>query len=317
MNPYWNCNFFEFFAQFIQRIPALLTGASITTDELQMFVLCAIAIACGLLGPFLVLNRMTMLANSISHTILLGIVLSFTMAGTFFGLQGTISMGHLLIGAFLSALLTAFCTGYLQRTLRLQEDASIGLVFTALFSLGILSASLLTKNVHLGIEAVMGNVDALQKRDLFHVGSLALINLMTIVLFYWPLYFFSFDRKSAHSLGLSCRFLQFFLLFLTAASCVGAFRAVGVLLVLSFLVGPFLTARLFSNRLRTLLMTTPLIGCAASCLGVALARHFLSMYGLALSTGGLVATLLALFYPCARVMLFKRKKSVHAVSSVL
>ena len=86
------------------------------------------------------------------------------------------------------------------------------------------------------------------------------------------------------------------LLFLAAATCIGAFRAVGVLLVLAFLVGPYLTARLFCHRLKSLLLLSSLIGIGASLFGVALARHLLSAYDLPLSTGGIVVCAIGLFY---------------------
>ena len=86
------------------------------------------------------------------------------------------------------------------------------------------------------------------------------------------------------------------LLFLTSAVCVGAFRAVGVLLVLAFLTGPYLTARLFSSRLSQLLWLSPTIGALASLVGVAFSRSLLSAYGLSLSTGGIVVCVIGLFY---------------------
>lgn len=258
------------------------------SDLLQMGVLSAVAIACGLLGPFLVLRKMTMFANSLSHTILLGIAAAFLIAGS------TFNIWTLLIGAFLSALMTALFTGGLVRVFRLQEDASIGLVFTALFALGITVVTLYMKNVHLGLEAVMGNADILQTSDLKLALSLVGINLGVISLFYRQLKLNSFDANLAKVLKVPS--FHFVLLFLTAATCIGAFRAVGVLLVLSFLVGPFLTARLFSHRLKWLLVLTPCIGAGASILGVIISRIAFECFGLALSTGGVVSTLIALIY---------------------
>lgn len=262
------------------------------TDLLQIGVLCSVALACGLLGPFLVLRRMAMFANSLSHTILLGIAAAFLAVGSSFNL------GTLLIGAFLSAIMTAFFTGGLVRIFRLQEDASIGLVFTALFALGITVVTLYMKNVHLGLEAVMGNADILHAGDLKLALSLVGLNLGAIVLFYRQLKLNSFDPNLGRVLKVPS--LHFLLLFLTAATCIGAFKAVGVLLVLSFLVGPFLTARLFCSRLKFLLWLTPLIGMGASILGVLISRIAFDCFGLALSTGGIVSTLIGLIYLFAK-----------------
>ncbi|MBX7066174.1 MAG: metal ABC transporter permease [Parachlamydiales bacterium] len=258
------------------------------SDLLQIGVLSSVAIACGLLGPFLVLRRMTMFANSLSHTILLGIALAFLIAGS------TFNLWTLLIGAFISAMMTAFFTGGLVRIFRLQEDASIGLVFTALFALGITVVTLYMKNVHLGLEAVMGNADILQMSDLKLSLSLVGINLGVIALFYRQLKLNSFDPNLGKVLKIPS--LHFVLLFLTAATCIGAFRAVGVLLVLSFLVGPFLTARLFCHRLKWLMLVTPAIGAFSAVIGVLMSRIAFDFFGLALSTGGIVSVLIGLIY---------------------
>lgn len=260
-------------------------------DLLQMGVLSAIAIACGLIGPFLVLKRMTMFANSLSHTILLGIAAAFLIAG-----GSSFNLLTLLIGAFVSALMTALFTGGLVKLFRLQEDASIGLVFTALFALGITLVTLYLKNIHIGLESVMGNVDILQPSDLKLALLLCGINLAAIALFYRQFQLMSFDGNLAKAMGVASSPFHFLLLFLTAATCIGAFRAVGVLIVLVFLVGPYLTARLFCHQLKLLLIWTPLIGIFASVLGVILSRILFNGFGLALSTGGIVSTLIGLIY---------------------
>ena len=250
------------------------------TDLIQIAVLSSVAISCGLLGPFLVLSRLSMFANSLSHTILLGIALAFLVGGGAF-----FDLSNLLIGALLAALMTALLTGGLIRYFQLSEDASTGLVFTSLFALGITVVTLYTRDVHLGLEAVMGNADLLQLSDLRFSLSLAAINLLSVSLCYKQFLLFSFDSK---------KFPLFY--FLVALNCVGAFRAVGVLLVLAFLVGPFLIARLFCHRLKWLLFWTPVVGIVASILGVLLSRFIYTYFDCPLSTGGLIASLIGLFY---------------------
>lgn len=268
------------------------------TDSIQMAVLSLIALSCGLVGPFLVLKRMAMFANSLSHTILLGIALAFLITGSLF------SIPSLLIGALLAAFMTAFFTGGLIRLFRLQEDASIGLVFTALFALGITVVTLFTRDVHLGIEAVMGNADIIQASDLKLALVLVGLNLVFVTLFYKQFQIISFDQSLAKILKIPGSIFHFLLLFLVATTCIGAFRAVGVLLVLAFLIGPFLTARTFCHKLPWLLFWTPAIGIIASVSGVLLSRFLFDSFGLALSTGGIVTTLIGLFYVLAKINLF-------------
>jgi manganese/zinc/iron transport system permease protein len=272
MNPYWNCRFCECFQIFFSRVFDFLTGVPIeaASDEIQFGTLAAVALSCGLLGPFLVLKRMTMFANSLSHTILLGIVLAFLFASSLWGGE-MFSPSTLMLGSLAAALLTAAFTEGLVKFFRLQEDASVGLVFSALFALGILLVTLYTRDVHLSVEAIMGNADALQASDFKFASLLA-------------------------ALGVPASFFHFLLLFLSSAVSVGAFRAVGVLLVLAFLTGPYLTARLFSSRLSRLLWISPALGILASGIGVALSRHMLSAFGLPLSTGGVVVCAIGLIY---------------------
>ncbi len=305
MSPYWGVDFFAFFQVLGGRIFHALLGSSLSmdADEVQIGVLSLIAVSCGLIGPFLVLKRMTMFANSLSHTILLGIVLAFLLTSRLLG-GGMFSLSTLLLGSLAAAIFTAVLTEGMVRFFRLQTDASVGFVFSTLFALGVLLVTLFTRDVHLGAEAIMGNVDALSSSDLSFSAWLAGLNLTVICLFYRQFQVSSLDASYASTLGIRSGVFRFLLLILTAIVCVGAFRAVGVLLVLAFLTGPYLTARLFSCKLRALLCWSPALGILASWVGVALSRHILSVYGLPLSTGGLVVCVIGLFYPMA--VIFKK-----------
>ena len=300
MNPYWGTDFFGFFAVLFQRIGKAVSGGAspFAADELQMAVLALIALSCGLIGPFLVLKRVAMFANSISHTILLGVALAYLAVSSLWG-GGMFDVGTLLFGALIAAAVTAFLTEVLMRLFRLQEDASVGLVFNALFALVVTVITLFTRDVHIGVEAVMGNADLLQFGDLKLALALFFLNLAAVVLFFKQFQLASFDRSLAKTLGIPCGAFHFLLLFLAAATCVGAFRAVGVLLVLAFLVGPYLIARFFCCRLPWLIFWSSAVGVLISVIGVALSRHLLSVHGWALSTGGIVVVLLGAAYAAA------------------
>lgn len=291
MSPYWGANFFTFFQVLFSRL-FTWNYSTVATDEIQVGTLSCIAICCGLVGPFLVLKKMAMFANSLSHTILLGIVISFLLLG------GVVlsDFSHLFIGALIAAIFTAILTEGLVKWFQLGEDASVGLVFTVLFALGIVLSTIFLKDIHLGIESVIGNADALAFDDLINSFRLVVLNGLVIFLFYRQFHLSSFDPNLAKVLGMPEGVFRFLLLFLVSCTCMGAFRAVGVLLVLAFLVGPYLTARLFCHRLKHLLFYSCCIGVAASLCGVAVARHILSEYDLALSTGGIVVCFIGLFY---------------------
>ncbi len=293
MNPYSGANFFEFLAILFQRLLGLIPG-KMAADEVQLSVLTASAVACGLIGPFLVLKRMTMFANSLSHTSLVGIVLAFLLVSS--------GWPALFLGALLASLLTAGLTTGISRAFRLQEDASVGLVFTSLFAVGVILVTLFTRNAHLSTEAVLGNADALRISDLFFAGSVAILNLVFIAFFYRRLLLSAFDEPYSRTLGLSANAWRASLYFLTALTCVSSFRAVGVLVVLALLVGPYLSARLFCHQLHRLLIWTPLLGMLACALAVALSRAILSAGGPALSTGGILSAVVSAIFALAVVV---------------
>lgn len=298
-NPYWGTDFFSFFALFFRRLftGELFTG-ELASDEIQMFVLMLIAVATSIVGTFLVLKKMTMLANSLSHTLLLGLVVAFLIIQPLNWEEG-LNFSTLMIASLLTGLATSFLTQWLTRFMKVQEDASIGLIFTTLFALSIVLVTIFTKNVHLGIEAVMGNVDALHREDLKLIFGIALVDLLVVSLFFKQFKITAFDPGLASSQGISPDFFNALLMILVAATSIGAFRAVGVLLVLTFLVGLPLTARLITHRLHCLIPLAAGIGVLCSMVAVALSRHCLSSYQVPLSTAGLVAVTIAFAYVVA------------------
>lgn len=302
-NPYEGTNLLTFLLQLILRFFHFLTVklslSDLAADEIQIIVLVCVAISSALVGSFLVLRRMTMLANSLSHTILLGIVLAFLLTQENFSESHhqTINVQVMLLAALIMSLLTAFLTEFLNKVIRLQEDASTGLVFTSLFALGIILVTLLTRNAHIGAEVVMGNVDALHIHDVQLVLVILGINAVAFLLFFKEFKITTFDSGLATALGISTLFFNYLLMTLVSATAIGAFRAVGVLMVLAFMTGPPLMARMLTHDLKRMLLLSAGLGSLASILGVAISRHLLSVNDLALSTGGLVVcTIVGMFF---------------------
>lgn len=291
-NPYSGANFFQFFSLFFSR---LFSGEALVSDEIQIYALSSIAIACSLVGTFLILRKMTMLANALSHTSLLGIVLSYLIFSATFGL----SIFVLVIASLLTAIFTSLLTEFLNKVVKLQEDASIGLVFTSLFALGILLITLFAKESHIGTELITGNVDALRKDDVYLTFSLLMINFVMIFTFFKEFKAAAFDPFLSSSFGFSPRVFKMILIFMTSLTTMCAIQAVGVLMVLAFITGPPLIARLFTRSLFHLLLLASLIAFLASFIGVALSRHILSFTGMGLSTGGITVCILIIFYFCS------------------
>lgn len=304
-NPYQGLTFGNFILEFFYRLGQLLTGQlsinQLVTDEIQVLVLAGIAISSALVGSFLVLRRMTMLANSLAHTILLGIVIAYVVSLAWHHDDKEhssllVPMQALLVASLLMGFLTSFLTEFLTKTIRLQSDASTGIVFSFLFALGIILVTLLTRSAHIGLEAVMGNADALHFDDLKWVFYILLGNIVIFSLFFQEFKITTFDPALAYALGISNSFFNYLLMAQVSATTIGAFRAVGVFLVLAFITGPTLTARLLTHQLKTLLSISSLIGVLSALIGVALTRHLLTVFGVALSTSGIVVCLIGVFY---------------------
>jgi len=317
-NPYYDQTFFGFIIQFFTRLWFFLTGQltfhELASDEIQVLVLIGVAASGALVGTFLVLRRMTMLANSLSHTILMGIVLAYFFTVMYSGEHNhnasVAPMQILLIAAMITGFLTAFLTEFLTKTGKLQEDASVGLVFTSFFALGVTLVTILTRDAHIGIEAVMGNADALHLDDCYWVYVILGVNLFLFTLFYKEFQLTTFDPNLAAALGLSPIFFNYLLMGQVSATTITSFRAVGVILVLAFMTGPPLIAKLFTHRLKTMLLVALMSGILAAFIGVAVTRHILTVYGSALSTAGVVVCTITISYLLA--IFFAPEKGVVA-----
>ncbi len=322
-NPYSRADFFEFFSILTKRIASFFHGDNLTlaSDEIQILVLLAIAMQGALVGTFLLLRRMAMLANAISHTILVGIMATYLLLLVWgkreLALAG-LPFSFSLVSALIAGLVTACFTEFLHRKAKVQEDASIGLVFTSLFALGVFCVTLFTHNAHVGTELVMGSADALKREDVASSWYALALTTSVIFLFFKEFKITTFDPLLARSFGISPALYNFFLLLLTSLVVMSSFRAVGVFMVLALLVIPPLTARLFCHSLFHLLGVAMAIGGGVSLIGVALSRHLLSIYGVGLSTGGVVVCSLTTLYVISILASSWRKKGIkRKVSEVV
>lgn len=235
------------------------------------------AVACALPGAFLVLRRLAMVSDAISHSILPGIVLAYF-------LTRDLSSPWLVVGAAATGVLTVALVEALTRTRRLKEDAAMGLVFPALFSFGVLLITRHAGNVHLDVDAVLlgelayapfnrmelGGMD-LGPRGLWLMGGMMLINLVAISLFFKELKLATFDAGLAGALGFAPVLLHYGLMSLVSLTAVGAFDTVGLILVVALMIGPPAAAYLLTDRLEVMLGLSALLGAVSAALGFALA----------------------------------------------
>jgi manganese/zinc/iron transport system permease protein len=253
----------------------------------------AVAAACAVPGTFLVLRRVVMVGDAISHSLLFGIVVAFYVVPDLYS-------PWLMVGAAAGGVLTAALVEALQRTRLVKEDAAIGLVFPALFALGTLLATLDARDVHLDVDAVLlGQIELLQVRERVTLGGVYIARLPTVImaglfllnaglatLVYKELKLSTFDPALAATFGFLPAVLHYGLMTVVSLTTVAAFDAVGPVMVVAFLVVPPMTAYLLTDRLSRLLVVSVLIGAASAAAGVVLA------FRLNTNTAGTVATVL-------------------------
>jgi manganese/zinc/iron transport system permease protein len=238
-----------------------------TTAQIEIQLIASVvAIACALPGVFLVLRRMAMMSDAISHTVLLGIVLAFFVTKD-------LASPLLVIGATITGVLTVSLVELLNRTGRVKEDAAIGLVFPALFSLAVILISRFAGDVHLDTDAVLLGELAFAPFDRFVafgydlgpqallvMGGILLLNLVFILLFYKELKLATFDAGLAAALGFSPALIHYGLMTLVSVTAVGAFDAVGSILVVALMIAPAAAAYLLTDHLSRMLGLSALIG---------------------------------------------------------
>jgi manganese/zinc/iron transport system permease protein len=269
------------------------------------FVIIAVgsiaAASCALIGTFLVLRRMALLGDAISHAVLPGIVIAFLITGD----RSPLPM---VLGAGALGLLTVFLVELFHRTRRLKEDASIGVVFPALFSIGVILISRYAGQIDLDLDCVLYGEIAYAPLDILILGgrdlgpkalwingSILLGNLIFVGLLFKELKITTFDPQLAATLGLSPILMHYLLMGSVSVTVVGAFESVGAILVLALLVVPPAAAYLWTDRLVSMLAIAVGVGVGSAFGGYYLARWWdASIAGsIALCTGLLFSLSLA------------------------
>ena len=259
------------------------------------------AVSCALLGVFLVLKNMAMVAEALSHTVLLGIVLGYFIAGD-------LDSPILFVGAALFGVMTVYAIEYVVNKFAIQSDAATGLVFTLLFALAIILISKYARNVHLDVDVVLsGEVvfAALNTMEILGIQVpisfarmfvMLVINLAFVAVAYQQLKVSIFDPVYAKSIGVAVGFLNLVLMTLVSITTVVAFDTVGAILVISLMVAPALSAHLLSKRLSIMLLVALLYGVINSVLGYYVAIYFNVSISGTIAFAGFVTFLLTLLF---------------------
>ncbi len=230
------------------------------------------AMACALPGCFLVLRKMSMMGDAISHAVLPGLAIAFIMTGT----RASVPM---FLGAVMAGVLTALFTQWITRFGNVDRGAAMGIVFTTMFALGLLLIVRAADHVDLDPSCVLYGAIELTPIDLVPLlgyevpraaivsGSVLLLNLVIIILLFKELRLSSFDPDLSDTLGFSSQFIHYLLMSMVAVTTVAAFESVGSIIVIAMLIVPPATALLLTNRLLPMLIIASLVSVAAAVLG--------------------------------------------------
>lgn len=283
-----------------------IVAAFLTTALLwKLAIGIGVAVPCAMLGCYLVLRRMSLLGDAISHGVLPGIVVAAL-------LSGQVSSWLTIPGAMAFGVLTALLTQALHRWSRTPEDASMGIVFTCLFALGVVILSQNLSHAHIDTECVLYGEFEFVPFDTFEwmgweipyalppAMSVAVLTVFFVLLLWKELKLVSFDPESAAILGWGANLLHYALMAMVAAVTVVAFRVVGSILVIAMLIVPAATAQLLCDRLWIMVASAVGVAIVAAATGIVLAHPMLletNSAGMMTVAAGVIFAIAVLFAP--------------------
>jgi manganese/iron transport system permease protein len=237
-----------------------------------------VGVLCPVIGTYIILQGMAFFGDALSHAILPGVVVAFL-------LNWPLSVGALIVGV-----LAAVGIGLLSERGEIREDTAIGIVFAGSFALGIAMISTVRSYAVDLTHILFGNVLGIANRDLWLVGGLGLLILLTVIVLYKEFLVLAFDPTLAVVLRLPARFLRYLLLVLIALTIVVSLQTVGIALMLAMLVTPAAAAQLLTRRLPTMMLVAAGIGAFSNVTGL-----YLSFYTNVASGPAMVLTATAIF----------------------
>ena len=263
------------------------------------------AAACALLGNFLVLRRMSMMGDAISHAVLPGLAIAFLITGS----RNSLAM---FIGAAIVGVLTALFTEWIRRLGRVEQSASMGVVFTTLFAIGLILIVRAADSVDLDPSCVLYGaieftpLDTVRllgyelPRSVVQLGAVLLLDLVLVIALFKELQISSFDPELATTLGIRANVMHYLLMTLVAVTTVAAFESVGSILVIAMLIVPPATAHLLTDRLRPMIAVSLIVAVGSATLGHLAAIRIPPLLGYSdTSTAGMMGVVAGLFFVAA------------------
>lgn len=272
------------------------------------------AVACAVPGTFLVLRKMSMMGDAISHAVLPGLAVAFLWTGN----RDSLAM---FWGAATVGVLTAVFVDWINRAGEVEEGASMGVAFTTLFALGLIILVRAADQVDLdpgcvlygALELVPLDTAAIAgwqvPRAVFKLAFILLLNIGFVTLFFKELLISTFDPGLSETQGISPKLLNLLLMAMVAVTAVASFESVGSILVIAMLIVPAATAQFLTDRLGPLLWLSCLIAALSAVLGHISAITLPQLFGFDdTNTAGMMAVVAGVFFTLA--VLFAPGKGV-------
>lgn len=229
----------------------------------SLVVAVLVGMICSIVGSYLMVQRLALLGDAISHSVLPGVAIAFILNI------------NLIIGAFFAGILSTMAIAWIRVRSPIKEDAAMGIVLSAFFAGGVTLITLIQKTNKIDLNHFLfGNILGVTNADVRDTALIAALVIAVVILLYKELLFYTFDPAGAQAVGLPVNLLNFGLMALIALTVVASLKAVGVVLVLSLLITPGATAYLLVPRLHQVMFVGASIGVVSSLSGMYLSYWF-------------------------------------------
>lgn len=229
----------------------------------SLIVAVLVGILCAVVGSYLMVQRLALLGDAISHSVMPGLAIAFTIGANIF------------VGAFIAGVLSTLLIALIHTRSPIKEDTAMGIVFSAFFALGITLITVIQKDNKVDLNHFLfGNILGVSWGDVTSTVTIAAIVVVVIVLLFKELQFYTFDPLGAQAAGLPVNLLNFGLMILISLTIVASLKVVGVILVLALLVTPGATAYLLVKRLHQMMLLGSVVSVLCSVSGMYLSYYF-------------------------------------------
>lgn len=242
-------------------INLLIEPLSFEFMRLALLAAILLGILCAVVGTYLIVQGMGLLGDVIAHAVLPGLAVAF-----FFGVD-------IFIGAFISGTLSTFVITWIQSQSRIKVDVAMALVFSGFLALGITLITILKSKLDLH-QFLFGDILGVTTTDVMRTGAIAILILLLVKLFYKELLFYTFDPLGAQAMGLPVTVIRFGLTAAITLTIIASMQAVGVVLVVSLLIAPGITAYLLVKELHQMMICGAIIGIISSVTGMYISYYF-------------------------------------------